>query len=122
MPMGKGTYGSQKGRPSKKRNEYKAGSFVKGFGKQIASNVINTPKVTGKIVSNQVKGTLGVAKKITENLTDAPKNIVQTNKQTLNNLKNFATDKNYRRQNFKDIGDAFRRNKNYSGGHIAGPN
>jgi hypothetical protein len=122
MPMGKGTYGSQKGRPSKKRNEYKVGSFIKGFGKTITSNVLKTPKLAGKIASNQVKGTLGVAKKITENLTDAPKNIVQTNKQTLNNLKNFATDKNYRRQNFKDIGDAFRRNKNYSGGHIAGPN
>jgi len=122
MPMGKGTYGSKKGRPSKKREEYFIGRFVKGVGKQITSNVMKTPKVAGKIAKNQISGTLGVAKKAVKGLTNAPKNIVQTNKQTISNFKNFATDKNYRRQNFKDIGDAFRRDKNYSGGYIAGPN
>ena len=119
MPMGRGTYGSKKGRPSKKREEYFIGRFVKGVGKQITSNAMKTPKVAGKIAKDQISGTLGVAKKAVKGLTNAPKNIVQTNKQTISNFKNFATDKNYRRQNFKDIGDAFRRDKNYSGGYIS---
>jgi len=121
MPQGKGTYGSRRGRPPKKRAEYKVGRFVKDVGKHITSNVIETPKVTAKIITNQVKGIGGVAKRTVKGLAGVPKQIAKTNKGAFRDLKKFATDKNYRRQNFKDIGDAFRRNKN-SGGYIAGPN
>ena len=92
------------------------------YGKVLGSNILKTPKVAARIIKNQGEGTLGVAKKAGKGLTNAPKNIVITNKETISNFKNFATDKNYRRQNFKDIGTAFKRDKNYSGGYIAKPN
>jgi hypothetical protein len=94
---------------------------IKKYGTHVASNVLNTPKVTAKIITNQVKGIGGVAKRTVKGLAGVPKQIAKTNKGAFRDLKNFVTDKNYRRQNFKDIGDAFRRNKN-SGGYIAGPN
>ena len=96
-------------------------SLVK-YGKVLGSNILETPKVAARIIKNQGEGTLGVAKKAVKNVTQIPKKIVETNKETISNFKNFATDKNYRRQNFKDIADVFKRNKNYSGGHVTKPN
>jgi hypothetical protein len=92
------------------------------YGKVLGSNILETPKVAARIIKKQGEGTLGVTKKVVKNVTQIPKKIVDTNIETISNFKNFATDKNYRRQNLKNITDVFKRNKNYNGGYIAKPN
>ena len=75
MPHGKGTYGSKKGRPSKKRKTYnRAGSakIAKGIagGFEAAGNVVsgvgnvisNAPQTTADITKNVVSGGKKVAK------------------------------------------------------------
>ena len=75
MPHGKGTYGSKKGRPSKKRKTYnRAGlaKIAKGIagGFEAAGNVVsgvgnvisNAPQTTADITKNVVRGGKKVAK------------------------------------------------------------
>ena len=77
MPMGKGTYGSKKGRPSKKRKPYVGGGegikkIVKGFkgGFEAVGDVVsgvgnvisNAPQTTADITKNVVSGGKKVAK------------------------------------------------------------
>ena len=75
MPHGKGTYGSKKGRPSKKRKTYnRAGLAIiaKGIagGFEAAGNVVsgvgnvisNAPQTTADITKNVVRGGKKVAK------------------------------------------------------------
>ena len=75
MPHGKGTYGSKKGRPSKKRKTYnRAGlaKIAKGIagGFEAAGNVVsgvgnvisNAPQTTADITKNVVSGGKKVAK------------------------------------------------------------
>jgi len=77
MPQGKGTYGSKKGRPSKKRKPYDRGGegikkIVKGFkgGFEAVGDVVsgvgdvisNAPQTTADITKNVVSGGKKVAK------------------------------------------------------------
>ena len=75
MPHGKGTYGSKKGRPSKKRKTYNRAGLAKitkgirgGFGAvgDVVSGVVdvisNAPQTTADITKNVVSGGKKVAK------------------------------------------------------------
>ena len=75
MPMGKGTYGSKKGRPSKKRKTYNRAGLAKitkgikgGFGavgdvvSGVGDVIGNAPQTTASISKNVVKGGKKVAK------------------------------------------------------------